>query len=104
MKALFEPPSAWADLPDAHRPQIHPDRSGYEHVTVGGKFFDVLYGEYRLEPLSNGGTRLHLLSRHRVSTDFNWYAHLWTDAVMSDLQQRILLVVKNRSELAVQHI
>lgn len=75
-----------------------------EHVTVGGKFFDVLYGEYYLEPLPNGETRLHLLSRHRVSTDFNWYAHLWTDAVMSDLQQRILLVVKNRSELVANHI
>lgn len=75
-----------------------------EHVRVGGRFFDVLYGEYRLEPLPNGGTRLHLLSRHRVSTDFNWYAHLWTDAVMSDLQRRILLVVKNRAELVVNHI
>jgi hypothetical protein len=71
-----------------------------EHVTVGGKFFDVLYGEYVLEPLANGATRLRLLSRHRVSTDFNWYAHLWTDAVMSDLQKRILFVVKNRSESA----
>ena len=73
-----------------------------EHVTVGGKFFDVLHGEYVLEPLANGSTRLHLLSRHRVSTDFNWYAHLWTDAVMSDLQKRILVVVKNRSESAAQ--
>jgi hypothetical protein len=69
-----------------------------EHVTVGGKFFDVLYGEYALESLTNGATRLHLLSRHRVSTDFNWYARLWTDAVMSDLQKRILFVVKNRCE------
>ncbi|MFZ0957025.1 MAG: hypothetical protein WAN60_11835 [Candidatus Sulfotelmatobacter sp.] len=69
-----------------------------EHVTVGGKFFDVLHGEYTLESLPGGGTRLHLVSRHRVSTDFNWYAHLWTDAVMSDLQQRILRVVKNRAE------
>jgi hypothetical protein len=75
-----------------------------EHVTVGGKFFDVLYGEYRLEPLPNGQTRLHLLSRHRVSTDFNWYAHLWADGVMSDLQRRILVVVKNRSELVVKNI
>ena len=75
-----------------------------EHVTVGGKFFDVLYGEYLLEPRPEGGTRLHLLSRHRVSTDFNWYAHLWTDAVMSDLQQRILRVVKNRSELVANHV
>ena len=69
-----------------------------EHVTVGGRFFDVLYGEYVLEPLPRGTTRLHLLSRHRVSTDFNWYAHLWTDAVMRDLQKRILQVVKNRAQ------
>jgi hypothetical protein len=73
-----------------------------EHVTVGGKFFDVLHGEYTLESLASGGTRLHLVSRHRVSTDFNWYAHLWTDAVMNDLQKRILLVVKNRSEAAAR--
>jgi hypothetical protein len=69
-----------------------------EHVTVGGKFFDVLHGEYRIERLANGSIRLHLTSESRVSTDFNWYAHLWTDAVMSDLQRRILFVVKNRAE------
>jgi hypothetical protein len=69
-----------------------------EHVRVGGAYFDVLRGEYRLEPLSNGVTRLHLSSQHRVSTDFNWYAHLWTDAVMLDLQSRILVVVRQRCE------
>jgi hypothetical protein len=69
-----------------------------EHVRVGGPYFDVLRGEYRLEPLANGVTRLHLSSRQRVSTDFNWYAHLWTDAVMSDLQSRILVVIRHRCE------
>jgi hypothetical protein len=69
-----------------------------EHVRVGGAYFDVLRGEYRLEPLGNGTIRLHLSSRHRISTDFNWYAHLWTDAVMSDLQERILFVIRNRCE------
>lgn len=69
-----------------------------EHVTVGGPFFDVLRGEYVLEPLSNGIIRLHLTSRHRVSTDFNWYAHLWTDAVMTDIQKKILRVIRNRCE------
>ena len=69
-----------------------------EHVRVGGPYFDALRGEYRLEPLGNGGSRLHLSSRHRVSTDFNWYAHLWTDAIMSDLQRRILYVIKQRCE------
>ena len=69
-----------------------------EHVRIGGAYFDVLRGEYRLEPLPGGVTRLHLSSRQRLSTDFNWYAHLWTDAVMSDLQKRILYVVQQRCE------
>jgi hypothetical protein len=69
-----------------------------EHVTVGGPYFDVLHGEYLLEPLSDGDTRLRLVSRHRVSTDFNWYARLWTDAVMRDVQQSILYVIRNRCE------
>lgn len=69
-----------------------------EHVRIGGEYFDVLSGEYRLEPLSKTVTRLHLSSQHRLSTDFNWYAHLWTDAVMSDLQKRILYVVQQRCQ------
>jgi hypothetical protein len=69
-----------------------------EHVRVGGPYFDVLRGEYRLESIGNGTIRLHLSSRHRVSTDFNWYAHLWTDAIMSDLQKRILFVIRQRCE------
>jgi hypothetical protein len=71
-----------------------------EHVTVGGPYFDVLRGEYRLEPLANAVTRVHLSSQHRISTDFNWYAHLWTDAVMSDLQKNILSVIRQRCERA----
>jgi hypothetical protein len=73
-----------------------------EHVTVGGPYFDVLRGEYRLEPLANDITRVHLSSQHRLSTDFNWYAHLWTDAVMSDLQKNILYVVRRRCENAAK--
>jgi hypothetical protein len=83
---------------------IHPDTKNIprstldEHVTVGGSYFDVLHGEYILEPGSTGETRLRLISRHRVSTDFNWYARLWTDAVMRDVQRSILHVIKNRCE------
>ena len=71
-----------------------------EHVTVGGPFFDVLRGEYSLEPLPGGITRIHLSSRHRLSTDFNWYARLWTDAVMADIQNTILQVIHDRCEAA----
>jgi hypothetical protein len=69
-----------------------------EHVRVGGPFFDVLRGEYTIEPLPDGSARLHLASQHRISTDFNWYARFWTDAVMSDVQETILSVIQQRCE------
>jgi predicted TIM-barrel fold metal-dependent hydrolase len=34
---VVEPLEAWADLPEDHRPLIHRDASGYEHVVVGGQ-------------------------------------------------------------------
>ena len=50
-----------------------------EHVTVGGKFFDVLRGTYELRPAGPGQTRLVLYSQQRLSTHVNPYAGLWTD-------------------------
>ena len=34
---VVEPVEAWADLPEEHRPLIHADASGFEHVVVGGQ-------------------------------------------------------------------
>ncbi|MDP9050832.1 MAG: hypothetical protein M3O31_08935, partial [Acidobacteriota bacterium] len=69
-----------------------------EHVTIGGHYFDVLDGEYSIEPLSNGDIVLHLTSHQRLTTDFNGYASLWTDAVMQNLQTSILGVIQHRCE------
>lgn len=71
-----------------------------EHVIVGGRFFDVLRGTYELPPAGPGRTRLVLHSRQRLSTHLNWYAGLWTGLVMSEIQQRILAVLKRRCEAA----
>jgi hypothetical protein len=71
-----------------------------EHVTIGGRYFDVLDGEYTLEPLTDGDVLLHLTSHQRLSTDFNGYAGLWTDAVMQNLQTSILEVIQHRCEHA----
>lgn len=73
-----------------------------EHVTVGGKFFDVLRGTYELQPAGHGRTRLVLYSQQRVSTNLNWYASLWTDFVMAEIQQRILTVLQRRCEASAQ--
>lgn len=69
-----------------------------EHVTIGGRYFDTLHGEYWIEPRPDGGTLLHLVSRHRLSTTFNFYARMWTDAIMRDIQENILYVIRNRCE------
>jgi len=69
-----------------------------EHVVVGGPIFDVLTGEYRIEPLASGGVRLRLTSRHRLSTHLEPYAGYWTDFVMRDIQETILAVIKDRCE------
>ncbi|GAB2771529.1 hypothetical protein HNQ93_000636 [Hymenobacter luteus] len=69
-----------------------------EHVTVGGRFFDVLRGTYQLEPAGPGRTRLILYSQQRLSTRLNPYAGLWTDYVMSEIQRRILTVIRQRCE------
>ena len=71
-----------------------------EHVIVGGRFFDVLRGTYELQPAGPGRTRLVLHSRQRLSTHLNWYAGLWTSYVMSEIQSRILTVLKHRCEAA----
>jgi hypothetical protein len=67
------------------------------HVRVGGPHFDVVYGRFTLEPQGRG-TRLHLASRHHLRTHLNLYAHLWTDAVMRDIQSNICKVIRRRSE------
>jgi hypothetical protein len=68
-----------------------------EHVTIGGAFFDVLDGEYRLEQRPDG-TLLRLTSHERLSTHLNPYAGVWTDAVMRSIQRQILVVVHSRCE------
>lgn len=69
-----------------------------EHVTVGGAFFDVLDGEYRVEARPDGNTLLHLSSHERLSTHLNPYAGQWTDAVMKGIQSQILEVIRHRAE------
>lgn len=69
-----------------------------EHVVIGGKYFDVLQGEYRIEPRGNGINRLHLKSSFKMKTTFNFYAAIWAGWIMTDIQDNILRVEKIRSE------
>lgn len=44
-----------------------------DHVTIGGKYFDLIDTEYTLSAVP-GGSELRVEMRYRVSTRFNWYA------------------------------
>jgi hypothetical protein len=71
-----------------------------EHVTIGGRYFDVLSGAYWIEPVDQGDVILHLSSAQRLSTRFNFYSHFWTEYLMADLQNYILGIIKKRCESA----
>lgn len=68
------------------------------HVVVGGPYFDVLTGTYRIEPVGSNHVILHLASELRVSTPFNFYSGPWADAIMRSIQRNILEVVRRRAE------
>lgn len=69
-----------------------------QHVTIGGRYFDVLTGTYELVPLPGGHTRLVLRSAHRVSTPANFYASWWVERIMRSIQSNILEVLRDRAE------
>ncbi len=69
-----------------------------EHILIGGDYFDMIDGEYRLEKLSENKYKLKLKSHFKVSTSFNWYAGFLGKLIMKDIQNNILNIVKHRSE------
>ncbi|MCJ8166473.1 hypothetical protein MKJ04_16630 [Pontibacter sp. E15-1] len=69
-----------------------------KHVKVGGKYFDVLNGGYKITEIDKNTTKLTLSCTYRVTTNFNFYSKLWADFIMDDFQVVILNVVKERSE------
>ncbi len=75
-----------------------PPKALDEHVMVGGKFFDVLEGKYKIEEIQENRVRLHLTSEFRLSTNFNFYSGLWSKLIMRDIQENILEIIKHRSE------
>ena len=79
-----------------------PETTLDRHVVVGGPYFDVLTGAYRIEPLDSGMVMLHLASELRVSTPFNFYSGPWADAIMRSIQANILEVVRRRAEHTVR--
>ena len=93
----WEPDRRLAFTIKADTPHI-PSTTLDEHVTIGGRYFDMLTGEYAIEPLGAGRVRIHLASRYRLATSFNFYSGVWCDAVLRSIQESILEILKTRAE------
>ncbi|EMY13774.1 hypothetical protein LEP1GSC043_3797 [Leptospira weilii str. Ecochallenge] len=87
-------------------PELTPLTTLDPHVVPGGIYFEALQGEYELEYneiLNKQKKRkvvLHLRSKYRLSTRFNFYASFWGDFLMRDIQNSILRILKKRIEAA----
>jgi len=68
-----------------------------EHVTIGGRYFDLVDTSYRLEP-EDGGTRLAIVVHYRISTRFNWYAGPLGRWMVDDAARTILAFYQRRAQ------
>jgi hypothetical protein len=69
-----------------------------EHVMIGGKYFDVLNGSYKIVQLSHSKSLVTLTCTYRITTNLNSYSKLWADFILNDFNLMILEVIKQRSE------
>jgi len=80
-------------------PDSTPTTTLDEHITVGGQYFDVFFGEYIIEDIGEEDSlRLHLGSKFKIDTHFNRYATWWAKLLMGEIQNNILRVIKSRVE------
>jgi hypothetical protein len=69
-----------------------------EHVMIGGRYFDVIEGGYKIDRISASKNLVTLTCKYRVTTNLNFYSKLWADFILDDFNEMILEVIKNRSE------
>ncbi len=69
-----------------------------EHVMIGGKYFDVLKGSYKIDSVNETKCMVTLTCTYRVTTNLNFYSKLWADFILNDFNEMILEVIKKRSE------
>ena len=103
--AFVEPIEVW-DAPRLLRFAVAKSPRPMEEWTPYGKleaahldgFFESVRGEFRLEPLSGGRTRLHGTTwyRHRIFPAAYW--RLWSDAIVHRIHLRVLRHVKELAE------
>ncbi len=79
-------------------PQSFPKGSLDDHLEMGGKYFNLLTTDYKLEAISPTQTKMILTIDYRLSTEVNWYADVWTGYVLNEFSDVVLNIYKRRLE------
>jgi hypothetical protein len=79
-------------------PKSIPPTTLDEHVMIGGKYFDVIKGGYRIVPLNAKQNIIELTCTYRITSNLNFYGKWWADFILNDFNNMILEVIKNRCE------
>lgn len=69
-----------------------------EHVMIGGKYFDVLEGSYKIDKIGPKKNLVTLSCTYRVTTNLNFYSTLWAEFILGDFNEMILEIIKKRCE------
>ncbi|MNN83060.1 hypothetical protein D3C81_2000660 [compost metagenome] len=65
---------------------------------MNSDYLKLANGDYRLESLPNGHTRLTLTTRYQIATPINFYCDLWGKVFLNDFHGVVLKVIRDRSE------
>ena len=79
-------------------PESFPKGALDDHLEMGGRYFNLLTTDYRLEQISAQQTKLILTIDYRLSTEINWYSNLWVRYVLNEFSDVVLHIYKNRLE------
>jgi len=68
------------------------------NINLNGDYLRLTGGDYRLDALPGGRTRLTLQTRYWIKTPINTYCKVWGRVFLGDIHGAVLRVIRKRSE------
>lgn len=90
-------PERFVDYRYRFAPDSFPPHALDDHVTIGGRYFDLRATSYTLVPRGEG-TELRVAMGYRVSTRFNWYAAPLARLLIGNFEETVLEFYRHRAE------
>ncbi len=69
-----------------------------DHVTINGKHFKLLNGQYDIQAINDKQSKLTFKVDYAITTNINFYAGIWGQWVMNEFVEDVLGLYKNQLE------